>query len=72
MENKSNTVFGKIKWFFTEIMKMYSSEKSYFSKKRVESGIAFAISLNKENRCTYCIRYVNLGRYRICRCWIYD
>jgi hypothetical protein len=44
MENKSNTVFGKIKWFFTEIMKMYSSEKSYFSKKRVESGIAFAIS----------------------------
>jgi len=33
----------KIKWFFSEIMKMYSAETSYFSKKRVESGIAFAI-----------------------------
>ena len=44
MEKKSNTVFAKLKWFFTELMKMYSSEDSYFSKKRVESGIAFAIS----------------------------
>jgi len=30
-----------IRWFVTEIMKMYSSQKSFFSKKRVESGIAF-------------------------------
>ncbi len=33
-----------IKWFFTEIMKIYSSEPSYFSKKRVESGIGFVIA----------------------------
>ena len=44
MEKKSNTVFAKLKWFFTELMKMYSSEDSYFSKKRVESGVAFVIS----------------------------
>jgi len=44
MEKKSNTIFAKLKWFFTELMKMYSSEDSYFSKKRVESGVAFVIS----------------------------
>jgi len=33
----------KIKWFFTEIVKMYSAQTSFFSKKRVESGIAFFI-----------------------------
>jgi hypothetical protein len=33
-----------IKWFISEIGKMYSSKDSYFSKKRIESGIAFAIS----------------------------
>ena len=34
----------KINWFFTEIMKMYSSrDKSFFSKKRIESGVAFVI-----------------------------
>lgn len=31
------------KWFFKEIMKVYSTEDSYFSKKRIESGIAFLI-----------------------------
>lgn len=35
---------SKIKWFFNEIIKMYSAEDSYFSKKRVESGIAFLIA----------------------------
>jgi hypothetical protein len=34
----------KIKWFFTEFMNMYSGKKSYFSKKRIESGIAFVIA----------------------------
>jgi hypothetical protein len=34
----------KIKWFFTELMDMYSVKKSYFSKKRIESGIAFIIA----------------------------
>ncbi len=37
-------IIAKIKWFFQEIMKMYSAEESYFSKKRVESGIAFLIA----------------------------
>ena len=34
----------KIKWFFTEFINMYSGKKSYFSKKRIESGIAFVIA----------------------------
>ena len=34
----------KIKWFFTEFMNMYSGKKSYFSKKRIESGVAFIIA----------------------------
>lgn len=34
----------KIKWFFSEIVAMYSTKTSYFSKKRVESGIAFTIA----------------------------
>jgi len=34
----------KIKWFFTEFMNMYSGKKSYFSKKRIESGVAFVVA----------------------------
>ena len=34
----------KISWFFTEILNMYVSKPSYFSKKRIESGIAFIIA----------------------------
>jgi len=37
-------LLANIKWFFTELMKMYSAEESYFSKKRVESGVAFLIA----------------------------
>lgn len=33
-----------IKWFVTEVMNMYSSKPSFFSKKRVESGIAFFVA----------------------------
>lgn len=33
-----------IQWFFTELMKIYSSEDSFFSKKRIESGIGFIIA----------------------------
>jgi len=36
--------FGSIGWFFKELMKIYSNEPSYFSKKRVESGIGFVIA----------------------------
>ena len=34
----------KVKWLFGELMKLYSPEKSYFSKKRIESGIAFVVA----------------------------
>jgi len=32
-----------IKWFIKEIGNLYTGNDSYFSKKRVESGIAFVI-----------------------------
>jgi len=32
-----------IKWFIKEITALYSGKNSYFSKKRIESGIAFII-----------------------------
>lgn len=35
---------GKIKWFFTEIINIYSTKKSFFSKKRIESGVAFVVA----------------------------
>lgn len=35
--------WSKITWFFKEIGKIYSNEASYFSKKRIESGVAFVI-----------------------------
>ena len=33
-----------IKWLFREIRNIYSAKSSYFSKKRIESGIAFIIA----------------------------
>jgi hypothetical protein len=36
--------FGGVKWFTKEIVKMYSGQKSFFSKKRVESGLSFIIA----------------------------
>ena len=46
MARKKKFYFGwtKIKWAISEISKLYSDEKSYFSKKRVESGIGFIIA----------------------------
>lgn len=35
---------NKIKWFFTEILNMYSARNSFFSKKRIESGLSFLIA----------------------------
>lgn len=43
-QNKFFKFISKIRWFFTELLKVYSSEKSYFSKKRIESGIGFIIA----------------------------
>ncbi len=41
-----NWFFGweNIKWFCREIMNVYSSKDSYFSKKRLESGAAFVVA----------------------------
>jgi hypothetical protein len=36
--------WGNIKKGITEIIRIYSSKPSYFSKKRIESGIAFIIA----------------------------
>lgn len=38
-----NGFFGwnNMKWFMREILKIYSDEPSFFSKKRIESGVAF-------------------------------
>jgi hypothetical protein len=45
-EPKKNWFFGwgNIKWFCKEIINVYSSKPSFFSKKRVESGVAFIIA----------------------------
>jgi len=43
MKNWFIEVKNNIKWFIKEIGKIYSTEDSYFSKKRIESGIAFII-----------------------------
>lgn len=43
---KSNKYFfgwTNIKWFITEIGKQYGNSDSFFSKKRIESGIAFGV-----------------------------
>lgn len=37
-------IWSNIKWFSAEIVKIYSNEPSYFSKKRIESGVAFLIA----------------------------
>lgn len=34
-----------IKWLIVELIKLGSSEESYFSKKRIESGIAFIVMI---------------------------
>lgn len=44
VRNWFTNVKNKIKWFVTEIMNMYSAHDSHFSKKRVESGVAFLIA----------------------------
>ena len=43
---KTKYFFGwdNIKWGIKELINIYSSKTSYFSKKRIESGIAFLIA----------------------------
>jgi hypothetical protein len=46
LEKSKKYFFGwaNIKFVLSEIVKMYSSKPSFFSKKRIESGVAFAIA----------------------------
>ncbi|NIP31187.1 MAG: hypothetical protein GTN59_11715 [Candidatus Dadabacteria bacterium] len=46
MKKKRRMFFGwsNVRWLIKEFMKIYSTEDSYFSKKRIESGIAFVIA----------------------------
>lgn len=43
---KKKYFFGweNIKWGIKELINMYSAKKSYFSKKRIESGFAFLVA----------------------------
>ena len=43
MKKKYFFGWNNIKWFITEIGELYGNGKSYFSKKRVESSIAFIV-----------------------------
>jgi hypothetical protein len=36
--------WNNMKWMFKELLNVYSSKNSYFSKKRIESGLAFIIA----------------------------
>lgn len=35
----------KIEWFFVELLKVFSDEKSYFSLKRIERGVLFSVAV---------------------------
>jgi hypothetical protein len=43
---KQKYFFGweNIKWITKELLNMYSAKSSYFSKKRIESGVAFLVA----------------------------
>lgn len=43
MRKKLFLGWSNIKWFVRELRNLYSSKDSFFSKKRVESGIAFVV-----------------------------
>ena len=43
-KSKWKSFIADVSWFIKEIFKIYSSQSSYFSKKRIESGIAFVIA----------------------------
>lgn len=45
-EKNSKWFFGwdNIKWIIKELIHIYSSKESFFSKKRIESGVAFLIA----------------------------
>jgi len=44
VEKKMFFGWTNMKWILREMMLIYSSNPSFFSKKRIESGVAFAIA----------------------------
>lgn len=38
------SLIKNLKWFFGEVINVYSHDKSFFSKKRIESGLAFLLA----------------------------
>lgn len=46
LKKRSKWFFGwtNIKWLIKELVNVYSSKNSFFSKKRIESGVAFFIA----------------------------
>lgn len=44
MKSWFKNTWKNIVWFFTELMNLWSDKPSHFSKKRVESSIAFIIA----------------------------
>ena len=40
----SKSTYKHLRWFLKEFLKMYSAHDSFFSKKRIESGIAFIVA----------------------------
>jgi len=44
MKKKHFFGWDNIKWAFRELLNIYSNKNSYFSKKRIESGIGFIIA----------------------------
>ena len=43
-KSKWKSFIADVSWFIKEIINIYSNKSSYFSKKRIESGIAFIIA----------------------------
>lgn len=46
MKDTKKYFFGweNLKWVLKELLNMYSAKTSYFSKKRIESGVAFLVA----------------------------
>jgi hypothetical protein len=46
VKTEKKWLFGwtNIKWGIKELVNLYSNQKSYFSKKRIESGVAFLVA----------------------------
>lgn len=78
---KKKWFFGweNIKWFITKIGNIYSRKDSFFSKRRIESSIAFIVGQVgmvldplREYGKAHDIGHCPLGRCRICDRWLHS